>query len=178
MVGAYAYHMAPDVALTEAMIGALLTTYVYVLILRGMKVLRVGFVNTRLLFEKRPADYDGIEYVLLKNFCDSYGYKMDIKEFDDKDKLLKALKKEEIDVACGDVIDSGIKILETKIFKFSDGTEKGLLNVSIDEKSNIISEREGFYTIKFINHENEFESYLQEIKENGKYDEVIRKYAR
>ncbi len=178
VVGAYVYYMAPDVALTEAMIGALLTTYVYILILRGVNLLRVGFVNTQLLFEKRPVGYDGIEYVLLKNFCDSYGYKMKIMEFDDKKELFEALKRGEIDVACGDVVDDGIKILETSVFTFKDRTEKGLLNIDMNEKDMIISERKGFYTMKFVNHKEEFEAYIREIKDKGEFDEVIEKYAR
>ena len=178
VVGAYIYYMAPDVALTEAMVGALLTTYVYILVLRGMNALRVGFVDTKLLFEKRPVGYDGIEYVLLKKFCDSFGYKMEVKEYKSKEELWKALEKGEIDVACGDILDNGMKILETKVFTLKDGKEKGLLNISINEKDDVISERKGFYTMKFLNHGNEFEAYLKEIKEKGEFDEVIEKYAR
>ena len=178
VVGAYIYYMAPDVALTEAMVGALLTTYVYILALRGINILRVGFVDTKLLFEKRPVGYDGIEYVLLKNFCDSFGYKMEVKQYKSEEELWKALERGEIDVACGDVVDNGIEILETKVYIFKDGKKRGLLNIGVDERGDVVSERKGFYTMKFINHGSEFEAYLSEMKRKGKFDEVIEKYAR
>lgn len=175
-VALYVVSMAPDVALTEAMIGALLMTYVYILLLRSPKSLKVGFIPTRLLFETHPWGYDGLEHSLLHKFAASHGYSMEILQYNTKEELLEDLEKGIIDVASGPFFEDGIDIVPTKIYTLIDGRKVDVLSMSEENAKMIEAEAMGTYKIVFREHKEEFENFLEEIKESGEFDEILKKY--
>ncbi len=176
-VGAYFVLMAPDVALTEGMIGALLMTYVYILLVRSPNVIKVGFLEKKILFEKRPVGYDGLQYQLLKNFSHAYGYSMEIIKYNSEEELLEALKNDEIDVACGGIFEGGIPILPTKLFKLKNGEVKDFISMKNEDFENVVETKDAYYTILFKEHGEEFLEFLKDLKDSGEYERIVRKYA-
>ncbi len=177
-VALYTVYMAPDVGLAEAMIGALLMTYVYMLLIKSPRSIIVGVVPLKILFEKHPWGFDGIEYVLLERFAKSHGYSLEIIEYENESDLLESLKNGEIDAACGPVHTQGIQIIPTKIFVLEDGHEKDFLRMSEEDSKRIVNVKETFYTILMSEHVEEFQDFLENLKRSGEFDEIIYKYAR
>jgi putative multicomponent Na+:H+ antiporter subunit B len=83
----YAVLGAPDVALTEALVGTLLTVILYAIAVRSSLVLRLGVVA------KDPVqDLTAIQY-----FCSQYDLALRRKVYDDKETLRGALRQGQVD---------------------------------------------------------------------------------
>ena len=64
----YMYLKAPDVAITEALMGAILVTLLYVIAIKSSGIVRVGFVPVHMLIEKVKDEMQGVEAEILKKF--------------------------------------------------------------------------------------------------------------
>ena len=173
-VALYTALSAPDVALAEAMVGALLTTFVYVLLLRTPGTLRVGYVPVRMLFEEHPYGFDGLEYEIVKLFASKHGYKLEFVKAESVDELKTLLKEKLIDLACGPIVeDRGI--IETVVLKLDDGKEIDILSAGSVDPSRVVSRRRTMYTI--LSDSEGFDAFLEEIRESGTLERLINKYA-
>ncbi|HCZ05626.1 MAG TPA: hypothetical protein DHV12_00575 [Thermotogae bacterium] len=110
----YAFLGAPDVAVTEALMGALLVTFLYVVVVKSTGVLRVGFMTLHPMIEEINGETEGLEADILKTFCREYHLKSEFHKFDDEKEMEEALKEGRIDVACGGLMaDFGRKDFQT-----------------------------------------------------------------
>lgn len=83
----YAVLGAPDVALTEALVGTLLTVILYAIAVRSSLVLRLGIVAK-----------DSLQDVTsIKCFCNQYDLALHLKVYDKKETLWFALRQGQID---------------------------------------------------------------------------------
>ncbi|PLV59846.1 hydrogenase subunit MbhD domain-containing protein [Thermotoga sp. KOL6] len=153
----YVVLSAPDVAIAEALLGALLTTLVYITALKSRSEVKIGFVPVRLLFEKLGDAFSGFEYELLKSFCEKYDYKMGFVEFSSIEELLDALNEEKIDIGCGGIFREDNKgYLKTKIFYLEDGKLDLLRYVERKYRGEDLShifQKDGSYHILFTDDE-------------------------
>ena len=168
---AYYLLMAPDVALAEAMLGGLLTTFIYVSMLRNPVRIRVGYVPVRIIFEEHPWGKDGIAAEIVRKFARSMGYDVEYVRFESVEDLLESLESGYVDVACGPIVDRGFPILKTKIFRDEDGKEVDFL--SMRGPGEFV--RDANYTIP--SNLKDFEDFLSDLKERGELDEIVKKYA-
>ncbi|MDK2786634.1 MAG: putative multicomponent Na+:H+ antiporter subunit [Thermotoga sp.] len=176
----YAVLAAPDVAIAEALLGALLTTLVYLIALKSRDRIKVGFTPVRLLFEKIGEGFTGFEYELVRSFCEKYDYGVEFVECDSLDELMKALNEGRIDIGCGGVFREDRKgYLETKIFYLED--EKIDLLRYMDrayrgEELNHAFQTEGSYHILFADEElkSRFKRFLK--AEKDLVEKLKRKY--
>ena len=168
---AYYLLMAPDVALAEAMLGGLLTTFIYVSMLRNPVKIRVGYVPVRIIFEEHPWGMDGIAAEIVRRFARSMGYDLEYVRFESVEDLLESLESGYVDIACGPVVDRGFPILRTKIFRDEDGKEVDFL--SMKGPGEFV--RDASYTIP--SNLKDFEDFLSELEERGELDEIVEKYA-
>ena len=173
----YFYLMAPDVALVEALIGALLMTYVYILLIRSPNLIRVGVVERKILFERREWGWDGLEYEMIRRFCSSHGYSMKIIEMKDVKEALKALESGSIDVIAGGYFEEGVRVLPTKVFVLKNGERKDILAMKTDDSKDVLDVFDSHYSIKFAEHEEEFKEFLEEMRRKGDLDRLVKKYA-
>jgi len=176
----YTLFSSPDVAIAEALLGALLTTLVYLIALKSRDRVKIGFTTVRLLFEKLGEAFMGFEYELLKRFCEKYDYRSEFVEFSSLEDLLEALNDGKVDVACGGVFSEDKKgYLETKIFYLEDErldlmryTER----VYRGERLNHVLHRDGSYHILFADEElrMRFREFLRTEREF--VEELKKKY--
>ena len=123
----YMYLKAPDVAITEALMGAILVTLLYVIAIKSSGIVRVGFVPVHMLIEKVKDEMQGVEAEILKKFFTLHHLKYRLIEFENQGELIQALKDGFIDVACGGILASEagknlrITYLETKRLEVEDG---------------------------------------------------------
>ena len=119
----YVLFGAPDVAIAEALLGALLTTFVYILVIKNPGVVTVGMAPVRVLFEKRGEVYMGLEYEVISRFCKEYGYILKIMEFEKPEEVMEAVEEGIVDIGCGGLVsEKGIKYLETRVLNFKGET--------------------------------------------------------
>ncbi len=169
----YAFFMAPDVALAEAMVGALLMTFVYVLLLRTPGTLRIGYVPTPILFEERPYGYDGLEYEIVKRYASVRGYEVEYIKFEDRKELIEAFEEEYVDIACGPFVgDSGI--LETVVFELDSGRTIDFLSMS-DEKAKILKRRKAEYVI--LSRDEDFRNFIDDFKKSEDFSNLIERFT-
>ena len=169
----YAFYMAPDVALAEAMVGALLMTFVYVLLLRTPGTLRVGYVPTPILFEERPYGYDGLEHEIVRRYASTRGYTLEYTRFDDPEDLKRAFEEEFVDLACGPFVGEN-GILETVVFELEDGREVDFLSMD-REARNVVNKRRAEYVI--LSRESDFREFLDSLRRDGRLAEMVEKFA-
>ncbi len=174
-VGAYALYSAPDVALAEAMLGSLLTTFVYILMIRSPVKIRVGYVPVRILFEEHHWGLDGLFKEIVERFARYRGYEIDYVRFEDVEEMLESLESGYVDIACGPVVDRGIPILETKMFELEDGREIDFLSMKEEYSPLVVSSRNSHYTI--VSNVEGFEDFIEEMRKKGEIKGLIRKYA-
>ncbi|MFC1762420.1 hydrogenase subunit MbhD domain-containing protein [Planctomycetota bacterium] len=86
----YAVLGAPDVALTEALVGTLLTVILYAIAVRSSLVLRLGVVV------KDPAQ----DVTTIQRFCSQYNLGLRWRVYDKEETLLVALRQGQIDAVC------------------------------------------------------------------------------
>jgi len=85
----YAAMGAPDVALTEALVGTLLTIILYAITVRSTRAMRLG------VLAQQP---DLPEHGALNRFCRQYGLTLRKKEYAAEPDLVKALRTGRVDV--------------------------------------------------------------------------------
>lgn len=125
---AYFFVGAPDVAMAEASIGAVFTTFIYIVALKHSGKLRIVFVSVPGLIKRDVQGYEGVEYELLKLFAEDRIMNLEIKEIESFDSLEQL---EDFDILCGGITEKtiprrlrGLKVisyLDTNIF----GTKRG-----------------------------------------------------
>jgi len=101
---------------------------------------------------------------------------LEILQYNTKEELLEDLEKGIIDVASGPFFEDGIDIVPTKIYTLIDGRKVDVLSMSEENAKMIEAEAMGTYKIVFREHREEFENFLEEIKESGEFDEILKKY--
>lgn len=184
-VGAYALYLAPDVAIAEAMLGAILTTFVYILILKVPGRIRVGYVPVRFLFEEHSWGFEGIQYEIINKFAKDYGYKLEYERFENLDDLVDALESGYVDLGCGPIVifEEELGILETRIYRVGEKEMDflSLQNEMLDGNLNEVdvnSFRTGWYTIGFSSSHREFKEFLRDMRMSGLVDKIRNKYVR
>ncbi len=173
-IGSYMLYMAPDVALAEAMLGSLLTTFVYILMLKSPVVIRVGYTPSKYLIEEHPWGMDGIFKELVNLFSKEMGYDVKYVRFESTEDLVESFKSGYLDLACGPITD-GFPILETRVYVLKDGSEKDFLSMKKEDFENIKEWRRGFYGI--LARKKDFNAFLRDLEERGVIREIVKKYT-
>ena len=122
---AYALMGAPDVAVTEALMGALLVTLLYVVVFTSTGEFRVGYIELPPLVQHDKERSEGFMVELLEEFGRSAGIKPRFIPFESRDALREALYEGFMDMAVGPFVqpfDSGrgylnLPIVETKVYR-------------------------------------------------------------
>ncbi len=174
-IAAYMLYMAPDVALAEAMLGSLLTTFLYILMLKSPVSIRVGYVPSRFLIEEHPWGMDGIFKELIDLFSKKNGYDVEYIRFKSVDELVEALESGYLDIACGPITGKGFPILETRVFTLDSGEEKDFLSMKREDFHRIKESKEDHYGI--LSKRRELNSFLREAEERGIIREIVKKYT-
>lgn len=99
----YVISAAPDVALAEALLGVVLSTFVYITLFRRMGKIRIGVVPVHSLFEKLGNTYRGLEYELVSTYARQNGYEIEITEYADQKELISSFVEGQVDMICGAV---------------------------------------------------------------------------
>jgi putative multicomponent Na+:H+ antiporter subunit B len=128
---AYAMMGAPDVAVTEALMGALLVTLLYVVVFSSTGRFRVGYVELSPLVQKGVEGPEGFLIELLRDFGRASGIRPDFIPFDNRESLKGALKNGTMDMAIGPFVhphDDGrgylnMPIVETLIYGGGEGED-------------------------------------------------------
>ena len=173
-IGAYMLYMAPDVALAEAMLGSLLTTFVYILMLKSPVVMRVGYTPSKYLIEEHPWGMDGIFKELVDLFSKERGYDVEYVRFESTEDLVESFNSGYLDVACGPITD-GFPILETRVYTLEDGSEKDFLSMKREDFENVKGWRKEYYGI--LSKKRDFSTFLKDLKERGVIREIVQKYT-
>ncbi|HDG61601.1 MAG: hypothetical protein B5M49_03015 [Thermotoga sp. 4484_232] len=180
-VALYVFLGAPDVAIAEALLGALLTTFVYILVIKNPGVLTVGMTPVRILFEKREDAYIGLEYEVIHRFCREYGYTLKIMEFERPEEVMEAVREGIVDIGCGGLVsEEGIKYLETRlldiggnvmdILRYQDKAFKGEIKESPE------GVRKGYYVFLVSDKAGEMGDRFIEFIEREDLKTLIKKY--
>ena len=157
---AYALMGAPDVAVTEALMGAMLVTLLYVVVFSSTGKFRVGYVELPPFVQTGIDGPEGFMIELLENFGNAAGVKPDFIPFDDREALKDALKEGTMDMAVGPFVrpdDDGegylnLPIVETMVYADGNGNWLDLLRF-IERKSKsgrtreAVNSRKAFYSI-------------------------------
>lgn len=101
---AYALMGAPDVAVTEALIGAFLVTLLYVVVFSTAGEFRVGYVETPVLVYKGEEKPEGSLVELLLNFGKTAGIQPNFIPFESRETLLEAVREGYMDLGIGPFI--------------------------------------------------------------------------
>ena len=177
----YVFLGAPDVAIAEALLGALLTTFVYVLVIKNPGVLTLGIAPVRILFEKRENAYTGLEYEIINRFCEKYGYALKIMEFEKPEEVMEAVREGVVDIGCGGLVsEEGIKYLETRLLDIG-GESIDLLRYQEKVFKNEIKEnpryvKKGYYTFLVSNKAGEIGDRFIEFIEKENLKDLIEKH--
>ena len=174
-IAAYMMYMAPDVALAEAMLGSLLTTFLYILMLKSPVTIRVGYVPSKFLIEEHPWGMDGIFKDLIEMFSKKNGYDVEYIKFKSIDELVESLESGYLDVACGPITGKGFPVLETRIYTLENEEEKDFLSMEKRDFDRIKESREEYYRI--LSKRRDLNSFLKEMKDGGVMSEIIQKYT-
>ena len=98
---AYALMGAPDVAVTEALMGAFLVTLLYVVVFSTAGELRVGYVETPDLVYTGEGEPEGSLVDLLADFGKTAGIQPNFILFESRETLLDAVREGYMDLAIG-----------------------------------------------------------------------------
>jgi putative multicomponent Na+:H+ antiporter subunit B len=178
-VGAYILMAAPDVALAEAMLGVLLTTFIYIMAIKISTIITVGYVPAKILFEEHGGGFRGVTYDIINSYGETHNYKIKYKKFDSLDELDKALGNEKVDLAAGPVTKGIGNILPTKIFTLN-GKEYDYITLATMMSNGEITEKEfeysknGYYNIGTKHYKDELNTYIKGLKESGEYTKILK----
>ncbi|MDK2885738.1 MAG: putative multicomponent Na+:H+ antiporter subunit [Thermosipho sp. (in: thermotogales)] len=149
VVGLYITYFAPDVALAEAMLGALLTTFIYLLAFKIHSEIKIGILILPVLCEKYQEYYKGIIPEILEEFSKKYNYKIKFIELKDFDEIMNYLSDVKIDI--GICYNGDFKILEVPVYQYK-GEEKNFFEIQeiLKNESNLNSlKKSKNYTLSF-----------------------------
>ncbi|QTA37596.1 DUF4040 domain-containing protein [Thermosipho ferrireducens] len=116
-VAIYTLYFAPDVALAEAMLGALLTTFVYLLAIKIHSKVRVGIIVVPVICEKYGDSYVGIIPGIMEAFAKKYNHKIEYVEFEDYNQIAKAVNEAVIDI--GISYSGDFPIIEVPVYEYN-----------------------------------------------------------
>lgn len=170
MVAIYTLYLAPDVALAEAMLGALLSTFVYLLTFKIHSKIKVVIVEIPILCENHQNIPVGLIPEILNDFAKKYNHKIEFIYEESISKVDKLLLSGEVDIAIS--YDGDFKILEIPIYKHKDreltyfeitkssdidySKVKKIKNASLyfkfsDKDTTLFEEFSSFYNSQYIN---------------------------
>lgn len=170
MVAIYTLYLAPDVALAEAMLGALLSTFVYLLTFKIHSKIKVVIVEIPILCENHQNISVGLIPEILNDFAKKYNHKIEFIYEESISKVDKLLLSGEVDIAIS--YDGDFKILEIPIYKYKDreltyfeitkssdidySKVKKIKNASLyfkfsDKDTTLFEEFSSFYNSQYIN---------------------------
>jgi len=101
----YAFLGAPDVAVTEALMGALLVTFLYVVAVKSSGIVKIGFLPLHPMIEETNTDVVGLEADILKAFCKENHLIGKFHRFETEEELKEALREGIVDIACGGLME-------------------------------------------------------------------------
>ena len=107
----YATLGAADVALTEILMGTLLTIILYAIAVHSSLVLRLGWISQARHENSSAADYI-LPIEVIRNCSQSHYLRLELVAFDNREKLLNALREGKISAACGEGSLPGMTFLE------------------------------------------------------------------
>ncbi|WP_026368486.1 hydrogenase subunit MbhD domain-containing protein [Aminiphilus circumscriptus] len=110
---------APDVAVTEALMGALLVTLLYVVVFKRSGEFRVGCLELSPLVETLPGrgeEFDGLDVAFLRAFAAWAGYRPRFVRFDSREELLSELREGVVDIAAGGLVEGKDDLSGTVLF--------------------------------------------------------------
>jgi len=78
-IATYYYDMgAPDVAMAEATLGAVFTTFIYIVAIKHRGSIKIAYIRKVPFFYKTKDGFDGIEYQILHEFAKQINMKLEI----------------------------------------------------------------------------------------------------
>jgi len=188
----YFFVGAPDVAMAEASIGAVFTTFVYIVALKHSGKLKIGYLNVPGLAEESSQGYEGVEYEILKLFSEDVSMTIEMHRIDS---LEDTERLTEFDIICGGITEKesadkadfiSIPYLDTNIFQTKEGEKLDLvriknmiMNGSITSSDIEQDTRELTKYIFLVSKESEdigeaLRDFLQNI-DRKKFDDIIRR---
>jgi len=157
---AYALMGAPDVAVTEALMGAFLVTLLYVVVFSSGDEFRVGYVELPMMVSKESEKLEGFAVDLLTEFGRKIKVKPSFVPFESRQALLDAVREGYMDMAIGPFVypfDESdnyltLPILETRIFKKNGGEWIDLLSLLYGSENRTFDRssaemEKGFYSV-------------------------------
>lgn len=97
----YATLGAPDVALTEILMGTLLTIVLYAIAVRSSLVLRLGWISQG-QHENPSSANQTLPLEVIRSCSQNHYLRLELVAFDNRKKLLEALQEGKISAACGE----------------------------------------------------------------------------
>ena len=168
---AYALMGAPDVAVTEALMGAFLVTLLYVVVFSTAGEFRVGYVETPVLVykgEKRP---EGSLVDLLADFGKTAGIQPNFIPFESRETLLEAVREGYMDLGIGPFVlplDESSDYSTLPVMKMTAAAEKG---VDIEFAENRGEIQDAYYAVLLSEDAHDIQdllfSYMEERKSGG-----------
>lgn len=187
----YVLAAAPDVALAEALLGAMLSTFVYLIVLKSSGKLRIGVVLVSGLFERHGKRYVGLEYDLLLSFVRNRLTDLEIIEYESTEEMIEDLKEGYIEAACGALLEpenkvlANFQILETRLAEIK-GISVDLLKArelvlkgEVDSSDVVITDNRNFYVISALKDSEfveQFSNYMKDVLKSGTFDSLVRKH--
>jgi putative multicomponent Na+:H+ antiporter subunit B len=157
---AYALMGSPDVAVTEALMGAFLVTLLYVVVFSSGDEFRVGYLEIPQLVTREGKNLEGYAVELLSLFGKEIKVKPNFVPFENREALLEAVREGYMDMALGPFIfpaDSSdnyltLPFLETRIYRNSRGEWMDLLRIMYTQEGRIFDRssaevEKGFYSV-------------------------------
>jgi len=138
---AYALLGAPDVAVTEALMGALLVTLLYVVVFVSAGEFRVGYVELPPLIQHKREELEGYMVELLRAFGSSVGLTPRFIPFSNREELLDELQSGFMDLAIGSFVDlfdcrescTALPVVETRVMSMGKGQWVDILRARVGE---------------------------------------------
>lgn len=139
---AYAFLGAPDVAITEALMGALLVTLLYVVVFVSAGEFRVGYVELPPLIQQKREELEGYMVELLRAFGTSVGLTPRFIPFSSREELLDELQNGVMDLAIGSFVDlfdcrescTALPVVETRVMAGGKGQWVDILRARTAEE--------------------------------------------
>lgn len=113
----YAVLGAPDVALTEALVGTMLAVTLSAVAVRSSLVMRLGVLQDMAIESEKELDFQRLTEQLRRIFSKRY-MRLEIIPYNDKDDLQRALMDQEIHATCVRLVRSESDNPETEILPF------------------------------------------------------------
>ena len=191
--GAYLLMGAPDVSFASLALGAGFTTFVFIISVRKTGKIKVGYVNTPYLIDrKEEVGYTGFEYELISGFAKEQNLDLDFEVITlEADSELKRF-----DLLMGGLYEDGehtalfeswnkVQVLETRLLK----NEKGEIIDLMRYKHKLM--KDGYHDLEYDNLGKSYyffliektrteladslKAFIDEAVEDGRFEEWIRR---